>query len=103
MKHLEDYLALHAQETPEKTAVVCGQEECSYGELYLRVCRRAEELALSLSTPDSSLFTLHSSLPAIPFRSTQSIGFLVEYMAIHKPVRQRLPWSMTFPKTVSTR
>ena len=44
MKILEDYLALHAQETPEKIAVVCNQEECSYAELYLRVCRRAEEL-----------------------------------------------------------
>ena len=30
MKILEDYLALHAQETPEKIAVVCNQEECSY-------------------------------------------------------------------------
>ena len=98
MKHLEDYLALHAQETPEKTAVVCGQEECSYGELYLRVCRRAEELALSLSTPDSSLFTLHSSLPAIPFRSTQSIGFLVEYMAIHKAGAAAAPLEHDIPE-----
>ena len=105
MNRLEDYLALHAQETPEKIAVVCNQQEptvagrrekqYSYEELYQRVCQRAEELTLSLSNTDSSLhsraslaypspFTLHSSLPAIPFRSTQSIDFLVEYMAIHK-------------------
>ena len=79
MKILEDYLALYAQETPEKIAVVCNQQECSYAELYLRVCRRAEELEASLSA-------LHSPLSsfAIPFRSTQSIDFLVEYMAIHK-------------------
>ena len=104
MNRLEDYLALHAQETPEKIAVVCNQQEptvagrrekqCSYEELYQRVCQRAEELTLSLSNTDSSLhsraslaypspFTLHSSLPAIPFRSSQSIDFLVEYMAIH--------------------
>ena len=84
MNRLEDYLALHAQETPEKIAVVCNQQEptvagrrekqCSYEELYQRVCQRAEELTLSLSNTDSSLhsraslaypspFTLHSSLP----------------------------------------
>ena len=83
MNRLEDYLALHAQETPRKIAVVCNQQQCSYEELYQRVCQRAEELTLSLSNTDSSLFTLHSSLPAIPFRSSQSIEFLVEYMAIH--------------------
>ena len=83
MNRLEDYLALHAQETPRKIAVVCNQQQCSYEELYQRVCQRAEELTLSLSNTDSSLFTLHSSLPAIPFRSSHSIEFLVEYMAIH--------------------
>jgi acyl-CoA synthetase (AMP-forming)/AMP-acid ligase II len=93
MKILEDYLALHAQETPEKIAVVCNQEECSYGELYLRVCRRAEELEASLST-------LHSPLSsfAIPFRSTQSIDFLVEYMAIHKAGAAAAPLEHDIPE-----
>ena len=106
---LEDYLALHAQEIPRKTAVVCGQEECSYAELYQRVCRRAEELALSLSTPDSSLhsraplaypspFTPPSSIPVIPFRSSQSIDFLVEYMAIHKAGAAAAPLEHDIPE-----
>ena len=103
MKILEDYLALHAQETPEKIAVVCNQQEptvagrrekqCSYAELYLRVCRRAEELEASLST-------LHSPLSsfAIPFRSTQSIDFLVEYMAIHKAGAAAAPLEHDIPE-----
>ena len=93
MKILEDYLALHAQETPEKIAVVCNQEECSYQTLYERVCRRAEELEASLST-------LHSPLSsfAIPFRSTQSIDFLVEYMAIHKAGAAAAPLEHDIPE-----
>ena len=43
MKHLEDYLALHAQQQPQKIAVVCEGEECTYAELYQRVCRRLVE------------------------------------------------------------
>ena len=96
MKILEDYLALHAQETPEKIAVVCNQEECSYAELYLRVCRRAEKLRASLSSFLSPLSSFLSF--AIPFRSTQSIDFLVEYMAIHKAGAAAAPLEHDIPE-----
>lgn len=86
MKHLEDYLALHAQQQPQKIAVVCEGEECTYAELYQRVCRRAEEIRAS---------SLSSS---IPFRSTQSIGFLVEYMAIHKAGAAAAPLEHDIPE-----
>ena len=86
MKNLEDYLALHAQQQPQKIAVVCEGEECTYAELYQRVCRRAEEIRLS---------SLSSS---IPFRSTQSIGFLVEYMAIHKAGAAAAPLEHDIPE-----
>ena len=86
MKILEDYLALHAQQQPQKIAVVCEGEECTYAELYQRVCRRAEEIRLS---------SLSSS---IPFRSTQSIGFLVEYMAIHKAGAAAAPLEHDIPE-----
>ena len=95
MNRLEDYLALHAQETPEKIAVVCNQQEptvagrrekqCSYEELYQRVCQRAEELTPS-KPPRGEAFCSPprgSWRGVIPFRSSQSIDFLVEYMAIH--------------------
>ncbi len=86
MNRLEDYLALHAQETPEKIAVICNQQQCSYEELYQRVCQRAEELTPS-KPPRGEAFCSPprgSWRGVIPFRSTQSIDFLVEYMAIHK-------------------
>ena len=86
MKHLEDYLALHAQQQPQKIAVVCEGEECTYAELYQRVCRRAEEIKSS---------SLSSS---IPFRSTQSIDFLVEYMAIHKAGAAAAPLEHDIPE-----
>ena len=85
MNRLEDYLALHAQETPEKIAVVCNQQQYSYEELYQRVCQRAEELTPS-KPPRGEAFCSPprgSWRGVIPFRSSQSIDFLVEYMAIH--------------------
>lgn len=70
MKTLEDYLRQDAALYPEKVAVICGNEVCTYRQLWDRVKARAE--------------VLHSSLPHIhPFLSTQSIEFLVEYFAIH--------------------
>lgn len=70
MKTLEDYLRQDAELYPEKVAVICGDEACTYRQLWDRVEARAE--------------VLHSSLsPIRPFLSTQSIDFLVEYFAIH--------------------
>ena len=100
MKILEDYLALHAQETPEKIAVVCNQEECSYKTLYERVCRRAEELTPS-KPPRGEAFCSPprgSWRGVIPFRSTQSIDFLVEYMAIHKAGAAAAPLEHDIPE-----
>ena len=99
MRKLEDYLALHAREIPEKTAVVCGQEECSYGELFQRVCRRAEELTPS-KPPRGEAFRSPprgSWRGVIPFRSSQSIDFLVEYMAIHKAGAAAAPLEHDIP------
>ena len=70
MKTLEDYLRQDAELYPEKVAVICGDETCTYRQLWDRVEARAEELRSSLSH-------IH------PFLSTQSIDFLVEYFAIH--------------------
>ena len=100
MKILEDYLALHAQETPEKIAVVCNQEECSYKTLSERVCRRAEELTPS-KPPRGEAFCSPprgSWRGVIPFRSTQSIDFLVEYMAIHKAGAAAAPLEHDIPE-----
>ena len=92
MNRLEDYLALHASRQPRKTAVLCGKEECTYAALYQRVCNRAEELQASFSS------SLPLSSSAIPFRSSQTIDFLVEYMAIHKAGAAAAPLEHDIPE-----
>ncbi len=71
---LEDYLKRTAEKYPEKTAVVCGDEVCSYRQLLERVKARA----LSLSAEKLSI-----KGKLIPFRASQTIEFLVDYFAIH--------------------
>lgn len=64
---LEDYLRQDANLYPDKVAVICGDETCTYCQLWERVEARAAALNAKL----------------IPFPTTQSIDFLVEYFAIH--------------------
>ena len=68
MMTLEDYLAQDARLYPDKAAVRCGGEVCSYAQLWQRVQQRAAEL------PQGRI---------IPFRSSQTIQFLIDYLAIH--------------------
>ena len=63
-----DYLEQNAQRYPEKTAVVCGGESCSYARLWQLVQQRAATLP---------------TRQVIAFRTTQTIDFLVSYLAIH--------------------
>jgi len=70
MKTLEDYLQLHARLYPDKTAVVCGAETCSYRQLYERA-------------RDRSLDFIGRRGKMVIFRASQSIGFIVDYLAIH--------------------
>ena len=80
---LEDYLALHACQSPQKIAVFSGGEECTYAEFYQRVQQRAAEIKDSFGTSESHSFRLEKT--AIPFRSSQSIDFLVEYLERRRP------------------
>ena len=65
---LEDYLRQHAEDTPDRVAVVCGDETVSYATLYQRVQVRAATLP-------------HGEVVA--FRGSQTVDFLVTYFAIH--------------------
>ena len=65
---LEDYLRQHAEETPDRLAVICGDETVSYATLYQRVQARAAAMP-------------HGEV--VVFRSSQTIDFLVTYFAIH--------------------
>ena len=65
---LEDYLRQHAEETPDRTAVICDGETISYAALYQRVQARAATL------PQGQV---------VVFRGSQTVDFLVTYFAIH--------------------
>ena len=65
---LEDYLRQHAEETPDRIAVICGDETVSYATLYQRVQARVATM------PQGKV---------VVFRSSHTIDFLVTYFAIH--------------------
>ena len=65
---LEDYLAQDAAKYPEKTAVICDGQSYTYARLWQLVQQRAVDI------PGGKV---------IPFRSSQTVDFLVTYLAIH--------------------
>ena len=70
MKTLEDYLAQNARLYPDKTAAVCGTETCTYAQLYEKVKNRAADFSASKGS-------------VVLIRASQTIDFIVEYMAVH--------------------
>ena len=65
---LIDYLRQHAEETPDRIAVICGDETVSYATLYQRV------QACAATLPHGEV---------VVFRGSQTVDFLVTYFAIH--------------------
>lgn len=80
----EDYLAQDAARYPEKTAVVCGEESCTYAQLWQRVQLRAADFP---------------SGKVIAFRSSQTIDFVVTYLAIHLAGSAAAPLEKDMPET----
>ena len=68
MMTLEDYLAQDARCYPEKTAVICGNERLTYAQLWQKVQQR------SIDFPRGKI---------VAFRSSQTLQFLIDYLAIH--------------------
>ena len=67
---LESYIRLWAEKQPAKTAVICGAESVTYEELWQQVTELSKEYQQTEGR-------------AVVIRSTQSIRFLVQYLAIH--------------------
>jgi len=89
MMTIEDYIERNATTYPDKIAVVCGNEKCTYQALHERIKRKTIELK-EANYQDGQIVCLR----AIP-----SIGFLVEYFAFHMigcvvaPLEKDLPES----------
>ena len=70
---LEDYLEINAKRYPKKTAVVCGEEVCTYEALYERVLTRTEALK-----------NLYQPGQIVALRAYPTVAYLVEYFALHR-------------------
>ena len=70
---LEDYLEINAKCYPQKTAVVCGEEVCTYEALYERVLTRTEALK-----------NLYQPGQIVALRAYPTVAYLVEYFALHR-------------------
>lgn len=71
---LEDYIRQNAERYPDKPAIVCNGQECSYSELE----RRIEQCAGDMAEGDVS------SPPVVPIRAMSTIDYLVTYFALHR-------------------
>ena len=74
---LEDYLEQDAALYPDKLAVICGDEQCTYAELWQRVTNRIAEL-----TAKSQKLTANSQIVCL--RALPTIDYLVDYFALHR-------------------
>ena len=70
---LEESIRLHAQNTPDKTAVVCGADSITYSALWDRILQRSEGLKAEGLKPNR---------PYV-YRAAQDIDFIVTYCAVH--------------------
>lgn len=83
MMTLEDYLAQDAQRYPEKTAVICGEKRLSYAQLWARVQQRAADFPRG---------------KVVAFRSSQTVQFLIDYLAIHQAGSVAAPLEKDMPE-----
>lgn len=85
---LEDYLKRDAESYPQKCAVVCEGTVLTYEELYESVCKKAGELKTTCRKGQ-----------VVPFRSSQTIDFLVSYFAIHLAGLVAAPLEKNMPES----
>ncbi|MBR5398670.1 MAG: acyl--CoA ligase [Bacteroidales bacterium] len=80
---LVDYLHRNAELYPEKAAAICGGEKITWRELSEKVLERSASFRKG---------------QVVPFRSSQSIDFLVTYFAIHQAGAVAAPLEKDIPE-----
>lgn len=70
---IESFIEQNATKYPDKTAVVCNQEECTYLALWEKINKRADELA------DAN----YQKGQIVCLRAYATIDYLVDYFAFH--------------------
>lgn len=87
---LEESIRYHAQNTPDKCAVVCAGDQISYSELWNSLVGRASELEKNGLRPNR---------PYV-FRATQDIDFIITYCAVHYMGAIAVPLENKVPQEV---
>jgi acyl-CoA synthetase (AMP-forming)/AMP-acid ligase II len=88
---LEESIRYHAQNSPDKCAVVCpGGDQISYSELWSSLVKRASELENNGLCPNR---------PYV-FRATQDIDFIITYCAVHYMGAIAVPLENKVPQEV---
>lgn len=90
---LEDYLEQDALRYPDKLAVICGDEQCTYAELWLRVTNRVAEIQ---QIANSQKLTAKSQIVCL--RALPTIDYLVNYFALHKAGNVVAPLERDIPE-----
>ena len=85
MRQIEDFLAAHARQSPEQTALVCGDSRLTYRQLYDRVQQQARQLAEE------------GAGPYVPLRAACSVDFLVSYLGVHRAGLVAVPLEADLP------
>jgi len=80
---IEDYLAKNAELYPDKVVVVCGEERCTYKELWHKVAVKSHD---------------YDGREIIPFRFTPSVESLATYFAIHQANSVAVPLDKDLPE-----
>ena len=88
MKTIEDYLRRDAELYPDKVAIICGDQQVTYSELWQQVEHRVAVLAGKFHPGQ-----------VVVMRSSQSIDFIVTYFAIHLVHAVALPLEQDIPQT----
>ena len=87
---LEESIRYHAQNTPDKCAVVCAGDQISYSGLWNSLVGRASELEKN---------GLRQNRPYV-FRATQDIDFIITYCAVHYMGAIAVPLENKVPQEV---
>ena len=75
---IEDYLRQWAEKCPTKTAIICGEKNITYGQLWQQVVKHAKVYRQAEGR-------------AVIIRSSQSIDFLISYFAAHEAGKAIVP------------
>ncbi len=87
---LEDYIGLHAVDTPDRMAIVCGTQQCTYAQLHHLVTARAAELRTGGYIPGQ----------VVSLRACPTLDYLVTYFALHTIGCAVAPLEKDLPETV---